>query len=133
MIMLTLVAASLAIAVSACTPSLDASMGTHTHTHTRTTLMLTMSCTHTTALLPAAFVPFTIFSGFLVNESSVPSWVGWIKYFSLFKYGFQIVAINEFDGLEFTCKPSESVNGTCIFASTSSVSACACVRCVRVC
>jgi ABC-type multidrug transport system permease subunit len=76
--------------------------------------------TTASALLPAAFIPFTIFSGLLVNEDSVPSWVAWVKYFSLFKYGFQILAINEFDGLEFTCDPSGRVNGTCIYASTPS-------------
>ena len=75
--------------------------------------------TTTSALLPAAFIPFTIFSGLLVNEDSVPSWVAWVKYFSLFKYGFQILAINEFEGLEFTCDSSERVNGTCVYASTS--------------
>ncbi|ELR13185.1 ABC2 type transporter superfamily protein [Acanthamoeba castellanii str. Neff] len=99
MILVTLVSASLAIAISASTPNLDAAF----------------------ALLPAAFIPFTIFSGLLVNEDSVPSWVAWVKYFSLFKYGFQILAINEFDGLQFTCEPSERVNGTCIYATGQDV------------
>jgi hypothetical protein len=32
---------------------------------------------------------------------------GRLKYFSLYKYGFQILARNEFDGLTFTCKSDD--------------------------
>lgn len=125
MILVTLVSASLAIAISASTPNLDAAFGTLSCLSSFPSCVDVVVLTYrvvtaTSALLPAAFIPFTIFSGLLVNEDSVPSWVAWVKYFSLFKYGFQILAINEFDGLEFTCEPSERVNGTCIYASTPS-------------
>eukprot|EP01113_Clastostelium_recurvatum_P019864 TRINITY_DN2352_c0_g1_i2.p1 TRINITY_DN2352_c0_g1~~TRINITY_DN2352_c0_g1_i2.p1 ORF type:complete len:993 (+),score=221.18 TRINITY_DN2352_c0_g1_i2:230-3208(+) len=42
---------------------------------------------------------FLLFSGFVINTTSLPSYLTWVPYTSLITYGFQILMINEFDGL----------------------------------
>ncbi len=117
LILVTLVSAALAIALRAASPSLDVAMGLLCHAWYPFILLLSffflIPVFVELALLPGAFIPFTIFSGFLVSEDSVPDAVAWIKYFSFFKYGFQILAINEFKDQEFTCSAGE----TCSFTS----------------
>lgn len=43
-------------------------------------------------------LPYVIFSGTLLNEDSMPKWLGWLKYLSPMKYSNSIGIINEFDG-----------------------------------
>eukprot|EP01087_Luapelamoeba_hula_P015533 TRINITY_DN4653_c0_g1_i1.p1 TRINITY_DN4653_c0_g1~~TRINITY_DN4653_c0_g1_i1.p1 ORF type:complete len:711 (-),score=122.70 TRINITY_DN4653_c0_g1_i1:103-2235(-) len=93
--LITLVAAALSIAIRSAVDSMDTAM----------------------AILPAAFIPFTIFSGYLISEDSIPVWIRWVRFFSFFKYGFNILAINEFDGLTFTCSDADKrADGTCVFS-----------------
>lgn len=54
------------------------------------------------------FVLMMIFSGFLNNLTSIPQWLRWLKYISIFKYGFSNLLINEVIGLTFT----DTNNGT---------------------
>ncbi len=57
--------------------------------------------------------------GFFLNENSIPDWLIWLKYFSMFRYGFVILARNEFEGLTFTCSTQEmDSDGTCPVSST---------------
>uniref|UniRef100_A0A3Q2FSD8 Broad substrate specificity ATP-binding cassette transporter ABCG2 n=1 Tax=Cyprinodon variegatus TaxID=28743 RepID=A0A3Q2FSD8_CYPVA len=42
-----------------------------------------------------------IFSGLLVNLPSIVDWLAWLKYFSIPRYGFAALKINEFVGLKF--------------------------------
>ncbi|XP_069711513.1 broad substrate specificity ATP-binding cassette transporter ABCG2 isoform X2 [Phaenicophaeus curvirostris] len=59
-------------------------------------------------LMTIAFVFMIIFSGLLVNLTSVMSWLSWLKYFSIPRYGMTALEINELSGLNFC----NSVNNT---------------------
>jgi len=54
-------------------------------------------------IAPAVVILFLIFSGFLLNENSVPVYFSWLKEISFIRYAFKAVAVNEFTGAEFTC------------------------------
>ncbi|MEQ2275863.1 hypothetical protein XENORESO_009874, partial [Xenotaenia resolanae] len=47
-----------------------------------------------------------IFSGLLVNLPSIVDWLAWLKYFSIPRYGFAALKINEFVGLKFCEEPA---------------------------
>lgn len=47
------------------------------------------------------FVFMMIFTGLLVNLTSIADWLIWLKYLSIPRYGFAALQINEFMGLEF--------------------------------
>eukprot|EP00891_Asterochloris_glomerata_P008052 jgi/Astpho2/8052/Aster-03001 len=40
-----------------------------------------------------------LFGGFLVNVASIPGWLRWLQYLSIFHYAFQAMLINELQGL----------------------------------
>lgn len=40
------------------------------------------------ALVPVLVIPFMVLGGFFVNTNNVPSYLKWIEYVSMFKYGF---------------------------------------------
>uniref|UniRef100_A0AAR2L8S0 ABC transporter domain-containing protein n=1 Tax=Pygocentrus nattereri TaxID=42514 RepID=A0AAR2L8S0_PYGNA len=48
------------------------------------------------------FVFMMVFGGFLVNLNSMLSGMSWLKWISIFRYGFNALAINELKGLVFT-------------------------------
>ncbi|XP_071664074.1 broad substrate specificity ATP-binding cassette transporter ABCG2 isoform X2 [Patagioenas fasciata] len=52
-------------------------------------------------LITIVFVFMTIFSGLLVNLTSIVSWLSWLKYFSIPRYGMAALQINELTGLNF--------------------------------
>ncbi|XP_009865267.1 PREDICTED: ATP-binding cassette sub-family G member 2 isoform X2 [Apaloderma vittatum] len=52
-------------------------------------------------LMTITFVFMMIFSGLLVNLTSVMSWLSWLKYFSIPRYGMTALEINELSGLTF--------------------------------
>ena len=56
---------------------------------------------------PMVTVPSTLFAGYYVSINSIPVWLRWIQYLSLFKWSFQAVAVNEFHDATFTCSPGE--------------------------
>ncbi|KAM7021997.1 broad substrate specificity ATP-binding cassette transporter ABCG2 [Passerculus sandwichensis] len=58
-------------------------------------------------LSTVAFVFMIIFSGLLVNLTSVMAWLSWLKYFSIPRYGMTALQINELPGLNF-CGSSNS-------------------------
>ncbi|NWI45840.1 ABCG2 protein, partial [Picathartes gymnocephalus] len=58
-------------------------------------------------LMTITFVFMIIFSGLLVNLTSVMSWLSWLKYFSIPRYGMTALQINELTGLNF-CGSSNS-------------------------
>lgn len=47
------------------------------------------------------FVIMMMFSGFLIDLSSVFKWLSWIQWISAFRYASNILTINEFQGLRF--------------------------------
>ncbi|NXL05492.1 ABCG2 protein, partial [Mesembrinibis cayennensis] len=67
-------------------------------------------------LMTITFVFMIIFSGLLVNLTSVMSWLSWLKYFSIPRYGMTALQINELTGLNF-CGSSNNTNfiNMCVF------------------
>lgn len=55
------------------------------------------------ALVPVLVIPLMLLGGFFLNTNNIPSYLKWIEYLSMFKYGFQVAALNEFDSLNFDC------------------------------
>ncbi|XP_062431075.1 broad substrate specificity ATP-binding cassette transporter ABCG2 [Rhea pennata] len=60
-------------------------------------------------LMTIAFVFMIIFSGLLVNLTSIMSWLSWLQYFSIPRYGMTALQINELKGLNF-CNSSSTIN-----------------------
>jgi len=58
---------------------------------------------------PLMVVPLMLFAGFYVSLSSIPDWLSWIQYISVYKWGYQALLVNEFTGLNFTCTESQYV------------------------
>ncbi|RKP21732.1 hypothetical protein ROZALSC1DRAFT_26874 [Rozella allomycis CSF55] len=62
------------------------------------------------AVMPPVLITVIIFSGFFVNNGSIPNYLDWIKYLSPVKYGFTAITENEFIGLTFkNCVPRRNV------------------------
>lgn len=52
-------------------------------------------------LIAMAYVVMMVFSGLLVNLDSVPDFLEWIKYFSIFRYSLQGLSLNELKDMTF--------------------------------
>lgn len=61
-----------------------------------------------------SFVFMMIFTGLLVNLPSIVSWMAWLKYLSIPRYGFGALQINEFVGLNFC----QTMNNNVTFCRT---------------
>ena len=59
-------------------------------------------------MIPVLLIPFMLLSGFFVNESHTPGWLKPFQYLSLYKYGFQAMMLNEYEGLELECMEIDS-------------------------
>ncbi|XP_064366458.1 broad substrate specificity ATP-binding cassette transporter ABCG2 isoform X2 [Dromaius novaehollandiae] len=66
-------------------------------------------------LMTLAFVFMIIFSGLLVNLTSIISWLSWLQYFSIPRYGMTALEINELSGLNF-CNNTDTtdLNDNCL-------------------
>ncbi|NXD15538.1 ABCG2 protein, partial [Nothocercus nigrocapillus] len=64
-------------------------------------------------LMTIVFIFMIIFSGLLVNLTSIMSWLSWLQYFSIPRYGLTALQINELTGLNF-CNSSSTTNITFI-------------------
>ncbi|XP_077074756.1 broad substrate specificity ATP-binding cassette transporter ABCG2 isoform X1 [Siphateles boraxobius] len=74
--------------------------------YTATAMTLAISADQTVVaianiFMTISFVFMMIFSGLLVNLPSVASWLNWLKYFSIPRYGLAALEINEFTSLRF--------------------------------
>jgi len=58
-------------------------------------------------LLPLFLMPLMLFSGYMVNDDSIPVYFIWLKYLSPMKYGLTALVKNEFNGLTLTCTDAE--------------------------
>lgn len=47
-------------------------------------------------ILPVFLMPLILFSGFYSNQSTMMNWIGWLKYLSPIKYGFEALITNDF-------------------------------------
>ncbi|NXU88387.1 ABCG2 protein, partial [Xiphorhynchus elegans] len=78
-------------------------------------------------LMTITFVFMILFSGLLVNLTSVLSWLSWLKYLSIPRYGLTALEINELKGLNF-CGGNDTVS-----SSNSSFYKYVCVFIFRIC
>jgi ATP-binding cassette subfamily G (WHITE) protein 2 len=53
-----------------------------------------------TVFMSFILLQMTIFGGFLSNTASMPVYVSWLRFLSLFFYGFETLVSNELDGLQ---------------------------------
>ncbi|KAJ4918835.1 hypothetical protein JOQ06_021795, partial [Pogonophryne albipinna] len=75
-------------------------------TYTATAMVLAISADMTVVAIANIFMTIAcvfmmIFAGLLVNLPSIASWLAWLKYFSIPRYGLAALQINEFTGLKF--------------------------------
>ncbi|XP_061439042.1 broad substrate specificity ATP-binding cassette transporter ABCG2-like [Rhineura floridana] len=65
-------------------------------------------------LLTITFILMIIFSGLLVNLTSILPWLSWLQYFSIPRYGMTALQVNELTGLKFcngkTLKNNDTVH-----------------------
>lgn len=57
------------------------------------------------ALIPVFLIPFMLLAGFFVNQDNIVEVLIPFEYISPFKYGFQVFALNEYEGLHLSCMP----------------------------
>ncbi|XP_054447732.1 broad substrate specificity ATP-binding cassette transporter ABCG2 [Pteronotus mesoamericanus] len=69
-----------------------------------------------TLLMTISFVFMMIFSGLLVNLRTVVSWLSWLQYLSIPRYGYAALQHNEFLGQNFCPGLNITANNTCSFA-----------------
>jgi len=62
-------------------------------------------------VVSVVYVVQMLFGGLLVNLATLPDWLGWLPYLSLFKQGFEALSVNELHGLEFKLLPFVSIAG----------------------
>ncbi|KAJ3447575.1 abc transporter g family member [Anaeramoeba flamelloides] len=72
-------------------------------------------------LSPPVIIPQLIFTGFLVDFDTIPSFLRWFRYINPMKYAFEVLINNEFTDLKFGCTPSELVNFVCPFTTGDQV------------
>ncbi|CAJ1085740.1 ATP-binding cassette sub-family G member 2-like [Xyrichtys novacula] len=83
--------------------------------YTATSMALAISADQTVVAIANIFMTIAcvfmmIFAGLLVNLTTIPSWLAWLKYLSIPRYGLSSLQVNEYTGLEFC----EILNGTSI-------------------
>lgn len=66
-----------------------------------------------TLLMTISFVFMMIFSGLLVNLTTIASWLSWLQYFSIPRYGYTALQYNEFLGQDFCGGLNTTANSTC--------------------
>ena len=64
-----------------------------------------------TLLTAITFSTMMIFGGLLVNITSLPVWLQWIQYVSIFRLSISTLSINELIGLNFTTSLNSSICG----------------------
>uniref|UniRef100_A0A671UQQ7 ATP-binding cassette, sub-family G (WHITE), member 2a n=1 Tax=Sparus aurata TaxID=8175 RepID=A0A671UQQ7_SPAAU len=74
--------------------------------YTATSMALAISADQTVVAIATIFMTIAcvfmmIFAGLLVNLPSVASWLAWLKYLSIPRYGISALLANEFTGLDF--------------------------------
>uniref|UniRef100_A0A3Q3X0N4 ABC transporter domain-containing protein n=1 Tax=Mola mola TaxID=94237 RepID=A0A3Q3X0N4_MOLML len=74
--------------------------------YTATSMALAISADQTVVAIANIFMTIAcvfmmIFAGLLVNLPSIASWLAWLKYLSIPRYGLSALQINEFTGLNF--------------------------------
>ncbi len=55
------------------------------------------------ALAPLFLMPMALFAGLLLDLNTIPVWLRWLDFFSIIKYGYQLLVINQYDDRELSC------------------------------
>uniref|UniRef100_A0A3Q0RI61 ATP-binding cassette, sub-family G (WHITE), member 2a n=1 Tax=Amphilophus citrinellus TaxID=61819 RepID=A0A3Q0RI61_AMPCI len=89
--------------------------------YTATSMAFAISADQTVVAIANIFMTITcvfmmIFAGLLVNIPSIVSWLAWLKYFSIPRYGLSALQANEFTGLEFCDQRNTTINQTSCFS-----------------
>lgn len=66
-----------------------------------------------TVLTPITIVPMLLYAGFFVSQDNIPKWLWWLRELSIFKYGFQVQYLNEFNDLELDCMTTKDLRLRC--------------------
>ncbi|XP_031568131.1 protein white-like [Actinia tenebrosa] len=68
------------------------------------------------ALGPPLMLPLMLFGGFFLKDSTVPVYFIWIKYISWFRYGFELLIVNQWDsyGKIDNCSSRNQTSSLCI-------------------
>jgi len=61
------------------------------------------------AVSPLLIIPMLLYTGYLKSLDTLPSWLAWLQYLSPFKFGFEILMVNEFTGLPISCDPDRQL------------------------
>ncbi|XP_077444626.1 broad substrate specificity ATP-binding cassette transporter ABCG2 [Stigmatopora argus] len=82
--------------------------------YTATAMVLAISADQTVVAIANIYMTIAcvfmmIFAGLLVNLPSIVSWLAWLKYLSIPRYGLAALQVNEFYGLDFCRGNSSSV------------------------
>ncbi|XP_041489135.1 broad substrate specificity ATP-binding cassette transporter ABCG2 [Microtus oregoni] len=70
-----------------------------------------------TLLMTISFVFMMIFSGLLVNLTTIEPWLSWLQYFSIPRYGYTALQYNEFLGQDFCGGLNVTANNTCDYSN----------------
>ncbi|XP_030193525.1 ATP-binding cassette sub-family G member 2 [Gadus morhua] len=92
--------------------------------YTATSMTMAISADQTVVAIANIFMTITfvfmmIFTGLLVNLTSIPVWLAWLRYFSIPRYGLSALLVNEFRGLTFcnsTASPAQICTGEAFLA-----------------
>uniref|UniRef100_A0A8C4E2F4 ABC transporter domain-containing protein n=1 Tax=Dicentrarchus labrax TaxID=13489 RepID=A0A8C4E2F4_DICLA len=85
--------------------------------YTATSMALAISADQTVVAIANIFMTIAcvfmmIFAGLLVNLPSIVSWLAWLKYLSIPRYGLAALQVNEFSGLNF-CQGNLCIVSSC--------------------
>uniref|UniRef100_A0AAX7UVM5 ABC transporter domain-containing protein n=1 Tax=Astatotilapia calliptera TaxID=8154 RepID=A0AAX7UVM5_ASTCA len=83
--------------------------------YTATSMAFAISADQTVVAIANIFMTIScvfmmIFAGLLVNIPSIASWLAWLKYLSIPRYGLSALQANEFTGLTFCEKMNTTLN-----------------------
>ncbi|KAL1768268.1 hypothetical protein HispidOSU_029025 [Sigmodon hispidus] len=67
-----------------------------------------------TLLMTISFVFMMIFSGLLVNLTTIEPWLSWLQYFSIPRYGYTALQYNEFLGQNFCPGFNATLDNICV-------------------
>uniref|UniRef100_A0A1X7TD60 ABC-2 type transporter transmembrane domain-containing protein n=1 Tax=Amphimedon queenslandica TaxID=400682 RepID=A0A1X7TD60_AMPQE len=56
-----------------------------------------------------------LFGGVLLTLDTIPVWIRWLQYVSLFRYSIEAIVVNEIDGLYF----NQTINGSSVLVPGS--------------
>ncbi|XP_011408115.2 PREDICTED: ABC transporter G family member ARB_01379-like [Amphimedon queenslandica] len=66
-------------------------------------------------LVALTYVVQMLFGGVLLTLDTIPVWIRWLQYVSLFRYSIEAIVVNEVDGLYF----NQTINGSSVLVPGS--------------